>query len=106
MLCQIQRNQVCSPLKISQSINVKWCTCDRNSEDMYSCFYESKKFRFREKHGVERIVSFGEKKEDNENIYFKALSNRLWLTSKLIRRVKVQQNCLRPIFNRIEFMKR
>ena len=44
VLCEIQANQSnCSPLKISQSINVV-STCDRNNNGRYSCFYESKKF--------------------------------------------------------------
>ena len=35
--------KICSPSKNSQSINVEWQKCDRNSKDMYSCFDESKK---------------------------------------------------------------
>ena len=38
-----ETNQICSPLKITQSINAG-NACDRNNESMYSCFYESKKF--------------------------------------------------------------
>ena len=37
-----ETNQICSPLKISQSINAE-SACDRNNKSMYSCFYESKK---------------------------------------------------------------
>ena len=36
--------QICSPLKISQLINVELITPDRNNKCMYSCFNESKKF--------------------------------------------------------------
>ena len=32
------------------------------------------------------------KTEDVESIFFRALTNRFWLTSKLIRRVKEQQS--------------
>ena len=28
-------NQSCSPSKISQSINVEWCTCDRNGKQFF-----------------------------------------------------------------------
>ena len=38
-----ETNQIWSPLKISQSINAE-SACDRNKKNMYSCFYESKKF--------------------------------------------------------------
>ena len=31
---------------------------------------------------VERTVSNGKKREDGENLFFKALPNRFWLTSK------------------------
>ena len=31
---------------------------------------------------VERNVSIGKKTEDGENLFFKALANRFWLTSK------------------------
>ena len=45
VLCEIEEaNQICSPLKISQSINPE-SACDRNNKSMYSCFYERKKFR-------------------------------------------------------------
>ena len=30
-----QTNQSCSPLKISQSINVEWHTCDRNDKQLF-----------------------------------------------------------------------
>ena len=38
-----ETNQICSPLKTSQSINAELSTCDRNNKGIYSCFYESKK---------------------------------------------------------------
>ena len=45
VLCEIQANQSnFSHLNINQSINVEQSKCDRNNKDMYSCFYESKKF--------------------------------------------------------------
>ena len=50
-----ETNQICSPLKISQSINAE-SACDRNNKSMYRCFYESKKERG--------------KKEDSENVSF------------------------------------
>ena len=37
-------NQIWSLLKISQSINAEYSTCDRNNKGMYGCLHESKKF--------------------------------------------------------------
>ena len=48
-----ETNQICSPLKISQSINAE-SSCDRNNKSMYSSFYESKKFL----------------SEDSKNVFF------------------------------------
>ena len=43
VLCEFKEtNQICSPLKISQSMNAE-SACDGNNKSMYSCFYESKK---------------------------------------------------------------
>ena len=39
-----------------------------------------------------------EKKENSENIFFKALANRFRLILKLISRFKEQQSCLWPTF--------
>ena len=44
--------------------------------------------------GEKRVIS----KKNAENICFKALANRFWLTSKLISCVKEQQNCLWTTF--------
>ena len=66
-----ETNQICSPLKISQSINAE-SSCDKN-KNMHGCFYESKKFLstlFREK----------KKTEDSENNFFKALAKNVLLT--------------------------
>ena len=41
----------------------------------------------------EKCVNW-KKTEDGENVFFKALPNRFWLTSKLISRFKEQQSCL------------
>ena len=38
-----QTNQICIPLKISQSINFEWHNYDKNNQDISSSFYESKK---------------------------------------------------------------
>ena len=71
-------------------MNVEWSTSDRNNKEMYSWFYESKKFlgclMYREKR-----VNW-KKTENGENIFFKALADRFWLTSMIIiSRVKEQQ---------------
>ena len=39
-----ETNQICSLLKISQSINAE-SSCDSNNKSMYSCFYESNNSR-------------------------------------------------------------
>ena len=67
-----ETNQICSPLKISQSINAEHSTCDRKNKGMYSCFDESKKFLNAERG----------KKQMMKTYFFKALANRFWLTSK------------------------
>ena len=46
------------------------------------------------------------RKKDGENICFKALANRIQLTSELIRRPKKQQSCVWPTFYQKDFMKR
>ena len=58
-----ETNQICSPLKISESINAKKSTCGRNNKGIYSCFYESKD---------SSVVSSRESKktEDGENVFF------------------------------------
>ena len=66
-------NQICSPLKISQSINAE-SSCDRNNKSMYSCFYESKKFL------SSLIKREREKIEDSENVFVKALAKNFLLT--------------------------
>ena len=71
-----RRRQICSPLKISQLINVELITPDRNNKGIYSC----KKFIAcslkKEKCQLEQ------KKQDGEHLFLKALANRFWLTSK------------------------
>ena len=57
-----ETNQICSTLKISQSINAE-SSCDRNNKSMYSCFCESKKF-------LSCLMKREEKTEDNENVFF------------------------------------
>ena len=47
-----------------------------------------------------------EKKEDGENIFFKALANRFRLISKLINRVKEQEGCSWPTFHQMDIVKR
>ena len=82
--------QICSPLKISRSVNVEWNTCDRNNYGMCSYFYESKKLLG---YSMKRETCQLEKKGNGKNIIFKTLANRFRLTSKLISWVKEQQNC-------------
>ena len=67
-----ETNQICSPLKISQSINAE-SACDRNNKGMYSCFYESKKFL---------DVLRGKKQKILKMNFFKALSKNFLLTWK------------------------
>ena len=50
-----ETNQICSPLKISQSINAE-SACDRNNKSMYHSFMKARKR--------------GETKEDSENVFF------------------------------------
>ena len=71
-----ETNQICSPLKISQSIN--------------AAFYKSKKFLGL--FDVERR----KKTEDGENVFFKDLAKNLLLTSK---------SGLWPTFYRMDVMK-
>ena len=47
---------------------------------------------------IEINVSVEKKTEDCKNILFKALANTIWLTSKLIRRVKEHQTRLWTTF--------
>ena len=68
---------------------------------MYICFVESKKLL-----DFSRYICQLEKKKDGENICFKALANRIQLTSELIRRPKKQQSCVWPTFYQKDFMKR
>ena len=63
-------NQICVPLKISQSINIEESTFDRN---------KSKTFL-----GVRCILKKekkNKKTEDGENLFFESLVTRFWLTS-------------------------
>ena len=53
----------------------------------------------------EKCVNW-KKTEDGEIVFFKALANRFWLTSKLISRFKEQQSCLWPTFYQMDFMKK
>ena len=57
-----ETNQICSPLKINQSINAE-SSCDRNNKSMYSCFYKSKKF-------LSCLIKKEEKTENSENVFF------------------------------------
>ena len=57
-----ETNQICSSLKISQSINAE-SAFDRNNKSMYRCFYESKKF-------LSCLMYWEEKKQDSENVFF------------------------------------
>ena len=59
---------MCSPLKISQSINVEWSTCDRNNKGMASYFYESKKLL-----GFSMQRKTCQKRENGENMFLKLL---------------------------------
>ena len=68
-----ETNQICSPLKISQSINAE-SSCDRNNKSMYSSFHESNKF-------LGCLMQSEEKTEDSENVFFfKALAKNILLT--------------------------
>ena len=68
-----ETNQICSPLKINQSINAE-SVCDGNNKTMYSCFYENKKF-------LSCLLYWEEKKAgDSENVSFKALAKIFLLT--------------------------
>ena len=83
-------NQVCSSLKISQSINPE-SACDRNKKSMYSCFYESKKF-------LSCLMYWEVKKQMIVKIYiFKALAKIFLLRWK---------RCSWLTFNQMDFMKR
>ena len=57
-----ETNQICSPLKISQSINAE-SACDRNNKSMYRCFYESKSF-------LSCLMHWKEKKQKIVKMYF------------------------------------
>ena len=71
-----EANKICSPSKISKSVNAEWSTCDRNNKGMYSCFYESKTF-------LDCLMQRKEKKiEDGENVVFEAFAQNFLLTSK------------------------
>ena len=73
-LCHVkfkETNQICSPLKISQSINAE-SSCDRNNKSMYSCFYKSKKF-------LSCLISREEETEDSENVFFLKLLLRFFV---------------------------
>ena len=54
----------------------------------------------------EKRVNQEKKTENGENIFFKALANIFRLISKLINRVKEQQNCLWTTFYQMDFMER
>ena len=95
-LTQIQANQ--SNLLTFKNYpinNLEWTTCDRKSKSMHSYFYESKKLLGS---SMRRNALVRKKRENSENIFFKALANRFWSTSKLISCDKGQQNCLWTTF--------
>ena len=76
-----ENNQICSPLKISQSINAE-SACDRN---MYSCIEKACIVVAFMKSGNSLVVWCIEKKktEDSENVFFKALAEFFFNMEKL-----------------------
>ena len=71
-----QTNQIGSPLKIKQPINVGKSTCYRNNKGTCNFFYKARNplvVQCREKR---------KKTKDGANLFFKTLANRFCLTSK------------------------
>ena len=71
-----QTNQICSPIKIRQSINVEYSACDRNNKGTYSSVF------MKARNSLVVPCREREKTEDGENLFFKAVAIMFGLTLK------------------------